>query len=111
MWSRRCAAEREMMQGTAKRLLARVPEPVVPQFRGRRTGQVAGTRNGGVGAHRVQIARRITLKDHLAGADILDRKPKSVKFNRDRVVASKLTNGEKTSDDGRGKKNIVKFER
>ena len=77
----RRAGELKVAKGLTKGLLAGVSEAAVPQLCGRDAGEGASARDGRSRAQGVQVAGRVTPKDHQAGADILDRKPKGVKFN------------------------------
>jgi hypothetical protein len=52
----------------------------------------AGMRSGRCSGDGVKVASTIAAKHHAPGQDILDRKTKSVKFDRTVVVPSKLTN-------------------
>ena len=49
-------------------------------------------------SHRVQIAGGITAQDHRPSPEILDRETKEVKFNRNRVVSTDLSNRKKVFD-------------
>ena len=52
----------------------------------------AGVWSGRCGREGVKITSTIAAKHHASGRDILDRKTKSVKFDRTVVVPSELTN-------------------
>ena len=53
----------------------------------------AGVWGGGCSRDAVKVASTIAAKYHAPGRDILDRKTKSVKFDRTIVVPSELMNG------------------
>jgi hypothetical protein len=52
----------------------------------------AGVWSGRCSGNGVKIASTIATKHHALGLDILDRKIKSIKFNRIVVISSELTN-------------------
>ena len=52
----------------------------------------AGVWRGGCSGDAVKVASTIAAKHHASGRDILDRKTKSVKFDRTVVISSELTN-------------------
>jgi hypothetical protein len=54
----------------------------------------AGVRSGKCSGDGVKVASTIAAKHHAPGRDILDKKTKSVKFDRTIVVPSELANRE-----------------
>ena len=68
---------------------ARMTKTVMPEVGG--DGEV-GVRSGRCSGDGLKIASTIAAKHHASGQDILDRKTKSVKFNRTVVVPNELTN-------------------
>jgi hypothetical protein len=68
---------------------ARMTKTVMPEVGG--DGK-AGMWRGGCSGDGVNIASTIAVKHHASGQDILNRKTKSVKFDRIVVVPSELTN-------------------
>ena len=53
---------------------------------------IAGVWSGRCSREGVKITNTIAAKHHASGQDILDRKIKSIKFNRAIVIPSELTN-------------------
>lgn len=68
-----------------------MPETLMPQGRGGEAGEGVARRGRGT-PHGVEIAIGITAENHHLGSKILDREAKFVKLNRDRVIATNLTN-------------------
>ena len=52
----------------------------------------AGVWSGRCSGDGVKVANAIAAKHHAPGRDILDRKTKSIKFDRTIVISSELTN-------------------
>jgi hypothetical protein len=70
---------------------AGMTKTVMPEVGG--DGDV-GVRSGRCSRDGVKVASTIAAKHHAPGQDILDRKTKSVKFDRTIVVPSELANRE-----------------
>jgi hypothetical protein len=70
---------------------ARMTKTVMPEVGGDGDASMWSGRCSGDG---VKIASTIAAKHHAPGQDILDRKTKSVKFDRTVVISSELTNSE-----------------
>jgi hypothetical protein len=67
---------------------AGMTKTVMPEVGG--DGEV-GVWRGGCSGDGVKVANTIAAKHHASGRDILDRKTKSIKFDRT-IVSSELTN-------------------
>jgi hypothetical protein len=60
-------------------------------------GEGGGASDGcGGGVHRVELVRAITSVQNHPSAGVLHRKTSGVKFNRNRIFSSKLTNRNET---------------
>ena len=58
------------------------------------------------GGEGVEVATTIAAKSHTPRLLVLDRKIKSVKFNRTIIVTCELTNGKKIAHESRGNQNV-----
>ena len=58
------------------------------------------------GGEGVEVTTTIVVKSHVPRLLVLDRKIKSVKFNRTIIVTCELTNGKKIAHEGRRNQNI-----
>jgi hypothetical protein len=68
-------------------------------------------RNSGGGVERVELAAGITSEEHRLRLKVLDRESKGIKFNSDRIITGKSTNGHKILNKRRTNKDIVKMKR
>ena len=59
-----------------------------------------------LGREGVEVATTIAAKSHAPRLLVLDRKTKSVKFNRTIIVTCELTNGKKIAHEGRRNQNV-----
>ena len=59
-----------------------------------------------LGREGVEVTTTIVVKSHVPRLLVLDRKIKSVKFNRTIIVTCELTNGKKIAHEGRRNQNV-----
>lgn len=88
----RLTGEGEKLHGLMKRGMSGVTQALVPEINRGHAGEVVREGRGRVRSHAVQIAIRVTSENHQACAEVLHREAKHVKFDRNRVLTSKLTN-------------------
>jgi hypothetical protein len=77
---------------------SRMTEASMPDGGG--DGECGERRPGSGGRESVEVAGTIATKHHASTRNILNRKTKSVKFNRTVIVTSKLTYGKKVANQG-----------
>jgi hypothetical protein len=94
----RFTTEIKIIQNARERRPARMPQAIVPEVDGSET-------------QRIEIARAVTAEKNRLAAKILDGETKRVKFNRDRIIASKTTNRNQIFNQRWRKKNVAKIER
>lgn len=85
-----------------------MPQAIVPEVDG---GMEARNKWRGSETQRIEIARAVTAEKNRLAAKILDGETKRVKFNRDRIIASKTTNRNQIFNQRWRKKNVAKIER
>lgn len=106
-----CMASVQRRAAAAERVLTerggvRVPETLMPEIHGDHAGEGRARRSRGSASNRVQIPGRVTAQNHCPGAAVLDRKTKFIKLYSDRIITTKLTNGQEILNE-RGRKNYV----
>lgn len=104
----RFTTEIKIIQNARERRPARMPQAIVPEVDG---GMEARNKWRGSGTQRIEIARAVTAEENRLAAKILDGETERVKFNRDRIIASKTTNRNQIFNQRWRKKNVAKIER
>ena len=84
----RFTTESKIIQNARERRPARMPQAIVPEVDG---GVEARSKQRGGGTQWIEIAMAVTAEKNRPAAKILDGKAERVKFNRDRIIANKMT--------------------
>lgn len=93
----RFTTEIKIIQNARERRPARMPQAIVPEV-------------DGSGTQRIEIAKAVTTEENRLAAKILDGETERVKFNRDRIIASKTTYRNQIFNQRWRKKNVAKIE-